>query len=248
MPAEIRRRHVEAEQLAFLEVLIADRRRQVGPRRAIGIRGRLHRVEPDVAEPARHADQIRRLDRSIRQVRLQIPLRRVEGRVVEPPQADDAGRQTGNAGNRFGRGTIVHPEAVAIGRARRLAAWMVDDAEPFEASGVVPGVDVRQQIDVAGRRDRHPAPELLVAGGPEVPGVATELLVGGQRVALVFVRVSGRLGSLVRQVRPNRPHQRCSEHAGAERGSHHRLTRVCAAATSLAGGSAPFRKSFSANT
>ncbi len=83
------------------EVLGADVRAEVFPLRILRIVGRLDRVRPDVAEPARHADPVRPHELLPEVVALvgvvlrRIPLlgrRLIEIGIRKEPQADDAGR------------------------------------------------------------------------------------------------------------------------------------------------------------
>ena len=231
VPAEVGRRHPQVEEPPFLPVLIADGAGKVRPLRRFGVLGRVERVEADVAEPARHADEVRRLDLArMLEVVVGVPVRLVELRIGESPQSDDAGRVAGNAGH--GRlVALIHPQAVLVGRRRGAAARLRDRAERREAAAVEPRVHVRQQVDVAFGELRHLDPELLVAAGPEVPGVAAGALRVGQipaaiavvrLVGLVALRVGRRLRRPLtspptttsrRAAMPLRRRDRCRGHA-----------------------------------
>src|SRR5690606_31300951 len=114
VPPEVARRHLEVEELSFLPVLVADRTGQLAPTGPLGIDGRIERVETDVAEAARHADEIRRLHalRALA-IRLGVPVGGVELRIGELAQPRHACWLTGNA--RYWRlRAAVHPQAVLI--------------------------------------------------------------------------------------------------------------------------------------
>ncbi len=154
---------------------------------SLGVHGRIQGIEPDVAEPARHTDEIGRLDPfRVRAVLLGIPRRGIELGVAEPPQSDDACRLTERV-RELVRRARVHPEAELIRTGRGLTARLRHRAELAEPSAMAARVHIVQQVDVAVRKLCHTHPELLVAARPEVPGVSTGPLQVGQPTAIAVV-------------------------------------------------------------
>ena len=173
VPPEIGRRHPEVEQPPFFPILVADGASEVRPFRRFGILRRVERIEANVTEPAGHADEVRRLGFArVLEVLLGIPVRLVEVWIGESAQADNAGRIPGYARHRrlF---AFVHPQPVLIWACRGLAARLSDRAERGEPPAVQPRIDIREQVDVTLGQLGHLDPELLVAPGPEVPGIAS---------------------------------------------------------------------------
>ena len=173
VPAEIGRRHPEVEQPAFFPILVSDRAGEVRPFRRFGILRRVERIEADVTEPAGHADEVRRLGLArVFEVLLGIPVGLVELRIGKPAQADDTG---GRARARQAPPAVrIGPSTARTRQGRRgLAARLSDRAERGEPPAVQPRIDVREQVDVALGQLRHLHPELFVAPGPEVPGIAS---------------------------------------------------------------------------
>ena len=105
----------------------------------------------------------------------------------------------------------VHPEAVLVGRRWPASQpGCVIAPELAEAPAVPPRVHVVQEVDVAVGNAGHLDPELLVAAGPEVPGVASLPLRGRQVPAFIAVVVGGGL----RRLRTGNEHER-QHHAAA---------------------------------
>ena len=205
----------------FFPVLIADRAGEVRPLRRLGVLRRVQRVEADVAEPARHPDEIRRLHLpGMLEVALGVPVGLVELRIGEAAQSDDAGRVAGDAGHDRLL-ALVHPQPVLVGRRRGPASRLRDRAERREPAAVQPRVDVGEQVDVALGELRHPHPELLVAAGPEIPGVAASALGVGQiaiGVAVVgFVLAVGRRLRAAALVATDHSHERQQPRRAADR-------------------------------
>ena len=173
VPAEVGRRHPEVEQPAFFPILVSDRAGEVRPLRRFGILRRIERVEANVTETAGHADEVRRLGCArVFEVLLGIPVRLVELRIRKPPQPDDTRGAPGHTGH-LRLFAAVHPQPVLVRASRGLAARLSDRAERGEPPAVQPRIDIREQVDIAFGQRRHLHPELFVAPGPEVPGIAS---------------------------------------------------------------------------
>ena len=190
------------EDPAFMEILIAEVGRQVFPPGIGRVLGGPLGVKAHVAKRTAHADEIRRLDPvgSIdipRCAPIVPPFLGVEAGVLVFSQSDDAGRLAVN--RRVGVSQrvfrlprlvlavrvprpLIEPQSVFVRLRGRLAVGLVDQAQAFEPGGSLARVEQARIFD----RDANLATEfgaqpveLLVAGGPEDPGVAAPALFGG---------------------------------------------------------------------
>src|ERR1041385_462394 len=114
MPTEIIRLQVQQKQLAFFEILIPQSRNNIFPMRMFGIFRWILRIKRIVAIPARHSNQIRRLDVLwILKIFLQRPLRFVEVWIRKLAQPHDSRWLTRDIRDTF-TGAFVEPESVFI--------------------------------------------------------------------------------------------------------------------------------------
>ena len=200
------------------------------PFRRFDVLRRVHRIESDVAETAGHADEVRRFHLAgTLEIGLGVPVGLVELRIREASQADDARGIAGDSWH-LRLFALIHPQAVLIGGGSRAASRLRDSAERREAPAVEARVDVGEQVDVAFRQLRHPHPELLVAAGPEIPGVAAGTLRVGQiAVGVAIVGLVLRCGRSLRAPQDvatgdrencRQPHGRAHRHRGSRADAH----------------------------
>ena len=126
---------------------------------------------------------------------------------LKSSQTDDAGRVAGYARN-WRLIAAIHPQPELVRPGRRFAAWLGNRPELSETAPMAPRVDVVEEADVPFSNACHLHPELLVAAGPEVPGIASLALL--RREVLAFVAVVGFL--LCNGNRRNRNRQAAKKH------------------------------------
>src|SRR5579863_1617438 len=93
VPQPAGRRILGGVEYLLAKILVADSRMEVMPCGMLWIGGWMQRIETDMAEAARHTDQIWRLDLCrIGKIFIQIPRLRIKLGIPESSQANDSGR------------------------------------------------------------------------------------------------------------------------------------------------------------
>ena len=204
VPAEVRGFMLQAEELAFLEVLIADRDARLRPRARFGSAGGFSGLKPTWQKP--HDIPIRyggcNAVRIVEVWPADSSFARVEIRIVEPPQADDAGGVPGISGDgSAAEQWSIHRPYRSGARAGLQPGWVMTP-RPLEAASVASASprtsskSTSPSVMTAMLRQNF-----SIAGGPEIPGVAADLLVGGVNPMALGVGTSQpRPWSLVRRL------------------------------------------------
>src|SRR6202046_1191830 len=189
-----------------MQILIADGRRQIVPRRILGIGWRLGGVERNVTNAAGEASQVRRFDTRIEiEEFIRVPDRRIEVGIGKETDSHDA------AGIRIG--AVVQLQAVRVGLSRRFAARIIDGSQLLKAlsprcigyiaeeryvnrkvgkCGNEPELLLRQTPEsrVAARVFRTPLRTQRVSARPQIPRAGSRFLLVREVIAEVIREVS----------------------------------------------------------
>ena len=145
-----------------------------------GIGGRFEGAKRIVAIPACHANDVRRFYIfRVLKIFFERPFGLFEIGIGKLAQTQHSGRFARNIREVL---TIafVEPKSIFIGFGGWPATWFRDGSEIAETAAVAARIDVLHQIGNAIGDYGDFAPKALVAGGPEIPGIAATFLERGQ--------------------------------------------------------------------
>src|SRR4029077_5250098 len=177
---------VAGEDFSFVDVLIANRRREIFPARIFGIVRRITRIWRNVAGPTSHSDAIRADKLVVVVIRRiiheaiavpSLPCFIIEFRIWKKPKAENAGRFAVNSFVDTG-GVRVYlllepqPKLVRLGGSAK--SGLVHEAQGFEtlAPRKFAVVEHLQKIHQSVAVLCSAIPKMLVASTPEIPRIA----------------------------------------------------------------------------